>query len=191
MTSGGSPFIYQYAGNGNFGSGGDGCSAANAHLDPVFSLASDAAGNLYIADFESNRIRRIDHATGIITTYAGSGTPGFSGDNGPATSAQLDAPYGITLDAAGNLYIADFYNYRIRKVDAATGMITTVAGALAVYSALGAMTENGSPCARAFAMAITLPRSELRRAPMIFLSLAMTSRKPRTIGRTRALKAST
>ena len=128
VTSGGSPFIYQYAGNGNFGSGGDGCSAANAHLDPVFSLASDAAGNLYIADFESNRIRRIDHATGIITTYAGSGTPGFSGDNGPATSAQLDAPYGITLDAAGNLYIADFYNYRIRKVDAATGMITTVAG---------------------------------------------------------------
>jgi large repetitive protein len=122
------PNIYVYAGNGNPGANGDGCSATTAELDPVFSLASDTAGNLYIADFESNRIRRIDHATGIITTVAGNGTKGFSGDSGQATSAELNAPYGVALDTAGNLYIADTENFRIRKVVLATGIITTVAG---------------------------------------------------------------
>jgi len=84
----------------------------------------DPAGNLYIADVLSQRIRKVTN--GVITTIAGNGTEGFSGDNGPATSAQLSNPYGVAVDAAGNLYIADLHNYRIRKV--ANGVITTVAG---------------------------------------------------------------
>lgn len=122
------PNIYIYAGNGNPGVNGDGCSAANAELNSAYSLASDAAGNLYIADFEGNRIRRVDRLTGIITTVAGNGTKGFSGDGGAATSAALNAPYGVAIDTAGNLYIADTENFRIRKVVLATGIITTVAG---------------------------------------------------------------
>jgi large repetitive protein len=122
------PNVYQYAGNGNIGTDGDGCLAANANLNPTFSMSTDPAGNLYIADPAGSRIRRVDRATGIITTYAGTGTPGFSGDNGPATSAQFDGPLGIAFDSAGNLYISDNLNYRIRRVDAATGIVATVAG---------------------------------------------------------------
>jgi sugar lactone lactonase YvrE len=84
----------------------------------------DAAGNLYIADFGDNRVRKVSN--GVITTVAGNGTQGFSGDNGPATSAQLFTPAGVAVDSAGNLYIADKGNNRIRKVS--NGMITTVAG---------------------------------------------------------------
>ncbi len=84
----------------------------------------DSAGNLYIADTDNNRIRKVSN--GVITTVAGNGTQGFSGDNGPATSAQLYIPGGVAVDSAGNLYIADTYNNRIRKVS--NGVITTVAG---------------------------------------------------------------
>ncbi len=84
----------------------------------------DSAGNLYIADSDNNRIRKVSN--GVITTVAGNGTPGFSGDNGPATSAELNTPQGVAVDSAGNLYIADARNNRIRKVS--NGMITTVAG---------------------------------------------------------------
>ena len=87
-------------------------------------LAVDAAGNLYIADIGSLRVFKISN--GVITTVAGNGTQGFSGDNGPATSAELSDPQGVAVDAAGNLYIADIGNNRIRKV--ANGVITTVAG---------------------------------------------------------------
>ena len=86
----------------------------------------DGAGNLYIADTSNNRIRKVDTA-GVITTVAGSGTYGFSGDGGAATSARLSFPYGVTPDGAGNLYIADTWNHRIRKVDT-SGNISTVAG---------------------------------------------------------------
>jgi sugar lactone lactonase YvrE len=84
----------------------------------------DSAGNLYIGDYLNLRVREVSNA--VITTVAGNGTWGFSGDNGPATSAQLAGPPGVAVDAAGNLYIADPYNYRVRKV--AGGVITTVAG---------------------------------------------------------------
>ena len=84
----------------------------------------DSAGNLYIADSGNNRIRKVSN--GVITTVAGNGTAGFSGDNGPATSAQLNYPQGVAVDSAGNLYIADTGNNRIRKVS--NGVITTVAG---------------------------------------------------------------
>src|SRR5207245_494427 len=91
-------------------------------------VALDASGNLYIADQNNSRIRKVDAATGIITTVAGNGIPDFAGDGGAATSASLNYPTGVALDASGNLYIADETNHRIRKVAAATGIITTVAG---------------------------------------------------------------
>jgi uncharacterized protein (TIGR03437 family) len=84
----------------------------------------DSAGNLYIADTLDNRIRKVSN--GVISTVAGNGTPGFSGDNGLATSAELNGPVGVAVDSAGNLYIADSGNYRVRKVSG--GVITTVAG---------------------------------------------------------------
>lgn len=106
---------------------GDGGPATAAYLYSVVGVVSDAAGNLYIADYGQNRVRKVN-TSGIITTVAGTGTSGWTGDGGAATAAKLNGPYGLALDASGNLYIADRYNNRIRKVDAATGNITTVAG---------------------------------------------------------------
>ncbi|WP_400190935.1 IPT/TIG domain-containing protein [Hymenobacter sp. B81] len=122
--------ITTVAGNGTFGFSGDGGPGASARISRPEGIAVDGSGNLYIADFGNNCIRKVSAATGVITTVAGNGTfiSGFSGDGGPATSAQLDAPEGVAVDASGNLYIVDSNNYRIRKVSAATGIITTVAG---------------------------------------------------------------
>jgi uncharacterized protein (TIGR03437 family) len=103
---------------------GDNISALAASLNQPTGIAVDSAGNLYIADRNNYRIRKVSN--GIITTVAGSGTAGFSGDNGPATSAKLNLPSGIAVDSTGNLYIADVSNYRIRKVS--NGVITTIAG---------------------------------------------------------------
>ena len=118
--------ITTVAGDGTAGFSGDGGAAAAARLSFPYGVALDAAGNLYIADRGNSRIRMVDTA-GVITTVAGDGTRGFGGDGGPAVEARLFSPYGVALDAAGNLYIADTWNHRIRKVDAA-GVITTVAG---------------------------------------------------------------
>ena len=85
-------------------------------------------GNIYIADQYNHRIRKVTISTGIISTIAGTGTASYSGDNGAATSATLYNPYGVGLDTAGNVYIADTYNKRIRKVTKSTGIITTFAG---------------------------------------------------------------
>jgi hypothetical protein len=108
------------------GFSGDGGAATLAQLSDPWGVALDAAGNLYIADRINHRIRKVD-ASGTISTVAGNGTAGFSGDGGDATLAQLSDPRGVALDAAGNLYIADLSNNRIRKVDA-SGTISTVAG---------------------------------------------------------------
>jgi uncharacterized protein (TIGR03437 family) len=116
--------ITTVAGNGTQGFSGDNGPATSAQLYAPNGVAVDSVGNLYIADSGNSRIRKVSN--GVITTVAGSGTWGFSGDNGPATSAQLNSPYSIAVDSAGNLYIADTYNHRIRKV--ANGMIATVAG---------------------------------------------------------------
>ena len=105
------------AGNGEQGSGGDGGPATAAQLAFPEDVAVDGAGNVYIADFDNHRIRRVDRA-GNIATVAGSGEHGFSGDGGPATAARLAFPSGVALDGAGNLYIADEGNRRVRKVDA-------------------------------------------------------------------------
>ena len=85
-------------------------------------------GNIYIADFFNHRIRKVTVSTGIISTIAGTGTNSYSGDNGAATSAGLNYPRGVGLDTAGNVYIADSYNNRIRKVTISTGIITLIAG---------------------------------------------------------------
>jgi len=118
--------LARIAGNSRPGFSGDGSNALNAQLWSPTGLAVDANGVLYIADSGNNRIRRVD-ANGIITTVAGSGVAGFSGDGGPAVSAQLSAPAGVAVDANGNLYIADTGNHRIRKVTPA-GIVTTFAG---------------------------------------------------------------
>ena len=85
-------------------------------------------GNIYIADYNNQRIRKVTVSTGIISTIAGTGTSSYSGDNGAATSATLKYPYGVGLDTASNVYIADTENNRIRKVTISTGIITTFAG---------------------------------------------------------------
>ena len=85
-------------------------------------------GNIYIADQYNHRIRKVTVSTGIILTIAGTGTSSYSGDNGAATSATLNYPYGVVLDTASNVYIADTNNHRIRKVTISTGIITTIAG---------------------------------------------------------------
>lgn len=115
-------------GLGSFGHRGDGGPATYAQIDiePGTGLAFDVAGALYFADSGNNRIRKIDTA-GVISTVAGTGVQGFSGDGGLATAAALNEPTGVAVDGAGNLYIADWRNHRIRKVDA-SGVITTFAG---------------------------------------------------------------
>jgi large repetitive protein len=120
--------ISTVAGNGNAGFGGDGGPATSGVLNNPYGVAVDGAGNVYIADTPNQRIRKVDAATGNISTVAGNGSVGFSGDGGPATSAVLNSPYGVAVDSAGNLYIADTLNDSIRKVDAITGDISTVAG---------------------------------------------------------------
>ncbi|MFN8672160.1 MAG: hypothetical protein U0457_08805 [Candidatus Sericytochromatia bacterium] len=119
--------ITTIAGTGIAGFSGDNGLAINAQLIPV-GLAFDSLGNLYIADGSNNRIRKIDKITGIITTIAGNGVAGFSGDNGQAISAQLNWPNNITFDSLDNMYISDYGNNRIRKIDKITGVITTIAG---------------------------------------------------------------
>src|SRR5207302_624534 len=120
--------ITTVAGNGILGFSGDGGPATSAELFLPSGLAVDRVGNLFIADTHNHRIRRVNAATRLITTVAGNGTAGFSGDGGPATAAELALPQAVAVDAAGNLFIADTLNERIRRVDATTGIITTVAG---------------------------------------------------------------
>ncbi|MCK4787365.1 MAG: putative Ig domain-containing protein, partial [Desulfobacteraceae bacterium] len=120
--------IITVAGNGNTVYNGDNIPATNASIWRPFDVAFDAAGNFYIADIHNQRIRKVDINTGIITTVAGDGSQGYNGDDIPATSASLERPWGVTIDTSGNIFIADTNNHRIRRVDATTGIITTIAG---------------------------------------------------------------
>ncbi len=121
-----SGIITTIAGNGFSGFSGDGGPATNAQLSNPAKIALDSIGNLYVADFSNNRIRRIS-VSGIITTVAGNGVGGYNGDGIAATSAKLHNPSGVFLDHTGSIFIADYSNNRIRKVSA-SGIITTVAG---------------------------------------------------------------
>lgn len=121
-----SGIISTVAGNGTAGYTGDGSAATSAELNSPLGIAVDGTGNLYIVDYGNNVVRKVN-TSGIISTIAGNGAPGYSGDGGAATSAQLYYPQGIALDGSGNIYIADVGNYVIRKVNT-SGIISTVAG---------------------------------------------------------------
>jgi DNA-binding beta-propeller fold protein YncE len=115
-------------GTGEKGFAGDGGPATEALLNGPFDIAFDLAGNLYFSDTFNCRIRRVDAATGTIATIAGNGEAGYSGDGGPATTAALNEPYGVVVDRSGNVYIADRLNRRVRRIDAHSGIIITLAG---------------------------------------------------------------
>jgi sugar lactone lactonase YvrE len=116
------------AGNGERGYAGDGGPATDAALNMPHEIQFDAAGHLYIAERDNHVVRRDDGATGVISTCAGAGSAGFSGDGGPASRAQLRQPHSIAIDAAGRLLICDVGNHRLRSVDLSRGTIDTYGG---------------------------------------------------------------
>ncbi len=121
-----SGIISTFAGNGTAGYSGDGGPATNAEFNSIWSIAIDTIGKVFISDRDNEVIRQID-TSGIVSTFAGNGSGGFSGDGGAATSASLQYPCGVGVDHFGNVYISDQTNCRIRKVDP-SGIITTIAG---------------------------------------------------------------
>jgi streptogramin lyase len=116
------------AGSGRAGYAGDGGQAADALLNEPYEVRFDRSGNMYFVEMKNHVVRRVDAKTGLISTVAGTGKQGFHGDGGPATKALFSSPHSIALDADGNLYIADIGNHRIRRVDAQTGIVETIAG---------------------------------------------------------------
>ena len=123
-----SGIITTAVGTGERGYSGDGEAAASALLSEPFMCAFDLAGNMYLAEAMNHCIRRVDRETGVIVTIAGTGAEGYSGDGGPATEATFKQPYSLQVDVNGDVYVVDRLNYVIRKIDAATGIITTIAG---------------------------------------------------------------
>ncbi len=124
MAQGG--IITTVAGTDSVGYSGDGGPPTAAMLNGPGGVTVDISGNVYIADGLNHRIRRVSD-DGVITTIAGTGTAGYSGDGGPATAAELISPTGVAIDGAGNVYIADYYSHCVRKIDT-FGIITTFAG---------------------------------------------------------------
>ena len=116
------------AGNGQRAYGGDGGSASAAVLNMPHEIQFDSADNIYIAERDNHVVRKVEAKTGIISTFAGTGMPGFSGDGGPAARAQLRQPHSIAVDPSGKLLICDIGNHRIRQVDFSTGVIETYGG---------------------------------------------------------------
>lgn len=116
------------AGTGTRGYSGDGGPALAAELNEPYEVRFDRAGNMLFVEMKNHLVRRVDAKTRFVSTVAGNGQPGFSGDGGPATKAQLNQPHSIQLDRDDNLFICDIANHRVRRVDAKTGIITTFAG---------------------------------------------------------------
>ncbi|MGA1197444.1 MAG: Ig-like domain-containing protein, partial [Candidatus Latescibacterota bacterium] len=138
------PQLITLSGTGSLGYNGDDQAATQAQINYPQGLAVDQAGNVYIADSHNQRIRKINPQTGIITTVAGNGGHGYSGNNNQATQAELGAPLGVFIDTNNNLFIADTENNRIRKVDAQTNVITTIAG-----TGIDGYSGDGGPATQA------------------------------------------
>ena len=138
--------ISRFAGNTTAGASGDGGPALSALFRAPFGLAMSRSDNLFVTDRGNSVVRQVSTATGLTSLVAGTYTAGFSGDGGAATSAQLNAPRGIALDATSNVYIADTLNSRVRRVDATTGIITTVAGT----GTAGFSGDGGAPTTAQF-----------------------------------------
>jgi streptogramin lyase len=120
--------ITTFAGNGKRGYFGDGGPASKAALNSPYELAWDKDGNLHFVEIGSHTVRRVDAETGVISTIAGTGKPGFGGDGGPAARATLNQPHSLAFDAAGDLFVCDILNHRVRKIDMKTKTIGTWAG---------------------------------------------------------------
>ena len=118
--------INTFAGIGTAGYSGDNGPATQAEINRIVGLATDAFGNIYLADQDNNRVRKVD-TKGVITTFAGTGTAGFSGDGGPAAQAELSGPLGVCVAPSGAIYVNDYGNERIRE-NSPSGLITPVAG---------------------------------------------------------------
>ena len=136
--------ITTIAGTGNPGSSGDGGAATSAKLNSPRGIAVASNGDVYIGDRSNNKIRKVTALTGLISTFAGTGTAGYTGDGGLATSARLSTPQGLHLHTSGDLYFADSGNNVIRKIAAITGIVTTVAG-----TGTAGYTGNGGPATSA------------------------------------------
>lgn len=132
--------ISTVAGTGRRGYSGDGGTARRAMLNEPYEVRFDKSGNMLWVEMKNHLVRRLDARARTVSTVAGTGQPGFSGDGGPATKAQLNQPHSIQLDASGDLFICDIANHRIRRVESRTGIITTFAG-----TGGKAVTPDGAP----------------------------------------------
>ena len=142
--------ISTYAGNGMRGYSGDGGPATQAALNEPYEMAWDGAGHLYFVERLNHLVRRVDAKTGVISTIAGNGKAGFTGDGGPATGAQFNQPHSLAFDAAGDLYVCDIMNDRVRQIDLKTGNISTWSGTGGKY---------GGPPALVFRFPLTASRT--------------------------------
>jgi len=143
------------AGNGTKGYSGDGGPATKARLNEPYEVRFDTVGNIYFVEMQNHLIRKVDVKTGQISTVAGTGEKGFGGDGGPATKAQFSTPHSIALDAQNNIYVADIANHRIRRVDAKTGVIETIAGNGERQQPVDGQTAAGKPMIGPRALFIT------------------------------------
>ena len=146
--------ITSVVGNGKPGYSGDGGPATEAALNEPYEVRFDAAGNMFFVEMQNHLIRRVDRRTGIISTVAGTGKEGFSGDGGPATEAQFSSPHSIAFDADGYLYVADIGNHRIRRIDLKQNKIDTIAGNGEKQLAVEGQQAAGNPLLGPRALAI-------------------------------------
>jgi streptogramin lyase len=137
--------IETYAGSDKKGFKGDGGPASQASLNMPYEMAWDHAGNLFIVELANHAVRRVDAKTRIISTIAGTGKQGFSGDGGPAKEAQFNQPHSLAFDPAGDLYVCDIMNHRVRKIDMKTGIISTWSGTGEAKTAPDGSPIAGSP----------------------------------------------
>ncbi len=137
--------ISTVVGSGQKGYSGDGQDARQAQLNEPYEVRFDRQGNMFFVEMKNAVVRRVDAQSGIITTIAGTGEEGFSGDGGPATQAKLKQPHSIALDSDDNLYICDIGNHRIRRVDVGSGIISTFAGTGSREATPDGATIAGTP----------------------------------------------